>query len=543
MPFTAHGSHEMRADDSSACVAVGLLSAAGSTEKSNASTGQWRRTSIRSYVADYQSQVGSVGVALRFVLAAGGVLTASILEEAKREGDMIFINMTEGIYRCTRKYLEWLRIAPTLFQRARFFALGDDDIYVSLAHLESDLRSVGAYTNESERVLWGLVMWKAYFNNATLATHTGFASWDYYDWSAVAQRRSMHKCHAAMARRAELRRLTSGAQGAAASTAGAAAIAATAARAARAARAAASSWIRSQASSSAASSTAASIGSPQEDHFFKQWLFKVSGYMDADSSVTGQNGYDRLYPNDPAERTSEKLPAACAIIRHDHIRAVLTDGVAASPPFPYIDGPLFAVSRALATALATDPIPRTYLDALHRRYDRAGPQTIYGMSCWPTTDSIFGYWTTAVALRTRVPVTLVNTPQNRQHISWPSWRVTNHTIVMHGIRSVENQNFLSHARLASRGAFEPYVRTCGRCGDMGWVTWPGSPLHAWRCCGASVDQNGARLKACTGKACPNVPLSVLRAVYYGPGDGLISEYTAPPPPPHRRRRRRRSVDA
>jgi hypothetical protein len=260
-------------------------------------------------------------------------------------------------------------------------------------------------------------MWKAYFNNATLATHTGFASWDYYDWSAVAQRRSMHKCHAAMARRAELRRLTSGAQGAAASTAGAAAIAATAAGAARAARAAASSWIRSQASSSAASSTAASIGSPQEDHFFKQWLFKVSGYMDADSSVTGQNGYDRLYPNDPAERTSEKLPAACAIIRHDHIRAVLTDGVAASPPFPYIDGPLFAVSRALAMALATDPIPRTYLDALRRRYDRAGPQTIYGMSCWPTTDSIFGYWTTAVALRTRVPVTLVNTPQNRQHIS------------------------------------------------------------------------------------------------------------------------------
>ena len=89
--------------------------------------------------------------------------------------------MTEGIYRCTRKYLEWLRIAPTLFQRARFFALGDDDIFLSFSHLESDLRSVGAYTNESERVLWGLVMWKAYFNNATLATHTGFASWDYYD--------------------------------------------------------------------------------------------------------------------------------------------------------------------------------------------------------------------------------------------------------------------------------------------------------------------------------------------------------------------------
>ena len=30
-------------------------------------------------------------------------------------------------------------------------------------------------------------MWKAYYNNATMATHTGFASWDFFDWSAVAQ--------------------------------------------------------------------------------------------------------------------------------------------------------------------------------------------------------------------------------------------------------------------------------------------------------------------------------------------------------------------
>ena len=46
------------------------------------------------------------------------------------------------------------------------------------------------------------LMWKAYYNNATMATHTGFASWDFFDWSAVAQRRTMHKCRAAMARRA-----------------------------------------------------------------------------------------------------------------------------------------------------------------------------------------------------------------------------------------------------------------------------------------------------------------------------------------------------
>jgi hypothetical protein len=35
-------------------------------------------------------------------------------------------------------------------------------------------------------------MWKAYYNNATMATHTGFASWDFFDWSAVAQVHALH---------------------------------------------------------------------------------------------------------------------------------------------------------------------------------------------------------------------------------------------------------------------------------------------------------------------------------------------------------------
>ena len=79
---------------------------------------------------------------------------------------------------CTLKYLEWLRLGPTLFPRARYFVLGDDDIYLSFGHLEvdlalqpmcpalqphvpmlsvqADLRAVAAITREDELVLYGL---------------------------------------------------------------------------------------------------------------------------------------------------------------------------------------------------------------------------------------------------------------------------------------------------------------------------------------------------------------------------------------------------
>ena len=36
-------------------------------------------------------------------------------------------------------------------------------------------------------------MWKAYYNNNTMETSTGFTGWDFYDWAAVAQRRAMAK--------------------------------------------------------------------------------------------------------------------------------------------------------------------------------------------------------------------------------------------------------------------------------------------------------------------------------------------------------------
>ena len=65
-----------------------------------------------------------------------------------------------------------------------------------------------------------------------------------------------------------------------------------------------------------------------------------------------------LYPSATSQRNSRTLPAACAMIRKDHMHAVLTGGVGPLPPFPYIDGPLFAVSAPLARARTAVRRPR-----------------------------------------------------------------------------------------------------------------------------------------------------------------------------------------
>ena len=91
----------------------------------------------------------------------------------------------------------------------------------------------------------------------------------------------------------------------------------------------------------------------------------TSGFSSSDGDLLlGQD----LYPSDKSQRNSRTLPAACAMIRKDHMHAVLTGGVGPLPPFPYIDGPLFAVSAPLARALVSDPAPRAYLDGLARQY-------------------------------------------------------------------------------------------------------------------------------------------------------------------------------
>ena len=101
--------------DPNVFVAVGLLSAAASTAKSaNSSIGVWRRSQLRAAFTPYAGRA----VALRFLLAPLTLIPASdptavdvapaLLREASAHRDMLFLNMTEGLYR----YTGWRRATP-----------------------------------------------------------------------------------------------------------------------------------------------------------------------------------------------------------------------------------------------------------------------------------------------------------------------------------------------------------------------------------------------------------------------------------------------
>lgn len=448
-------------------VAVGLLSTARRNTKANATQSLGRRATLREDLASFRHLLGQ-RVALRFLIARNGRLNSSnpVMREAADQGDIIFLNMTEAKHRCSLKYFLWFGVARKLFPTAQYFVLGDDDVYVQLAHLEADLRLVHAQT-AGEGVLWGLLMWKAYYNNNTMETSTGFTGWDFYDWAAVAQRRAMVKCRTSTA-------------------------------------------------------------------FY-------------------------LARNESANRTNSP---ACYIIRQDHRQAVLSGHMDPLPPFPYINGPLFGVSRSLAAMLADDPYPLQWLESLQRnRATVKRAEKLWGFSCCtqrsrtqnglrslprarghissidgpliskplsdceavlrlhqppfacpgPVGDSVLGYWVASIALRRRRNVTLVNTPFMAQHIPWPSWHFSNRSIVLHGLRTEKHLAFRYAAKQAGAGRFEPVERRCGTCASMGWTTWPGTPMRHWRCCGKALGP-GRRVRACVGKNCPRVGRKTLIAV-------------------------------
>lgn len=182
-------------------VALGVLSAAGGMGQSNASVCRSRRDRMR---VGFAPLVRATAVGVRFLIAGGvtpknGEALQHTHAEAAETQDIVFLNMTESPARCSLKYLLWFELANKVYPAARFVALADDDTYIQLAHLEADLRLVDAQT-AGQQVLWGLLMWRAYYNNASLVTNTGFAGWDFADWAAVAQRRAMVLCSREMQR-------------------------------------------------------------------------------------------------------------------------------------------------------------------------------------------------------------------------------------------------------------------------------------------------------------------------------------------------------
>ena len=183
----------------SAYVALGLLSAAGAAEKSTAGQYRARRQKLREDAARFTCFSKSKTCALRFVLAGGETKSnvaalAEAASEARQHGDMLLINTTEGRFTCSRKYLLWMQAALVLFPAAEYIGLGDDDIYIQLDHFVSDLRSIRRDAKATKHVFWGLMMWKAYYNNVTMVTSTGFTGWGFTDWAAVAQRTQMEAC-------------------------------------------------------------------------------------------------------------------------------------------------------------------------------------------------------------------------------------------------------------------------------------------------------------------------------------------------------------
>ena len=87
-------------------------------------------------------------------------------------------------------------------------------------------------------------------------------------------------------------------------------------------------------------------------------------------------------------------------------------------------------------------------------------------------------------------MTLVNSPLGSQQFPWASWRFGNRSIVLHGLKGAHNP-FWGYARDRAGAAFEPTRRVCATCAEMGWSTWPGSAVNAWRCCGAAVPRSSS----------------------------------------------------
>ena len=390
-----------------AYVALGLLSAAGAAEKSNAAQYRARRTKLRQDAQRFACYTQTQRCALRFVLAGVQTKTnAAVLAEAGQEaakhGDMLLINTTEGRFTCSRKYLLWMQHALQLFPSAEYIGIGDDDIYIQLDHFFADLSGIRLDSRATKHIFWGLIMWKAYYNNATMVTSTGFTGWGFTDWAAVAQRMQMEACR----------------------------------------------------------------------------------------------------------MKDVNVSEACPGLREDHVEASQL-GHIGSPPFPMANGPLAALSRSLAAAVAHDAYPPRWLDALVKTpriaaaLARPGGPRKSSFACWPVVDSILGHWVTHTGMRLDEPVTLVNTPLMKQHHPWPSavrGRFSNSSIILHGLKKPAHERFRDLAIERGSGPFEPFVRECGTCKEMGWSTWP-SPLNSWRCCGSKVAPQALR-RACRGRMCP-----------------------------------------
>ena len=115
---------ELQATASPPLVALGVLSTMGAFGRGRSSAAQsaTRRELVRNSTRPFVHSA----VALRFVMAMPSefegvkhreALVARAHEEHARHGDIAILNATESFFTCPLKYLLWLRVAPSLYNR------------------------------------------------------------------------------------------------------------------------------------------------------------------------------------------------------------------------------------------------------------------------------------------------------------------------------------------------------------------------------------------------------------------------------------------
>lgn len=147
-------------------IALGFLSTAGFLSWAHQLGGTVHARAMRDAIRTWLP-ADVTEVAVRFLLAEipprltgltrNARAMAKAHEEAAEKRDMIFLPMNESRFRCGEKYLHWFVLGPRLFPSARWIAAADQDVYISVSHLRTDLGITPAHGLS----YYGMLMWCA----------------------------------------------------------------------------------------------------------------------------------------------------------------------------------------------------------------------------------------------------------------------------------------------------------------------------------------------------------------------------------------------
>ena len=166
---------------------LGVTSAAGAVGQASAAQYSGRRNNVRRVHNLFATSAAAI--ILRFLVAAPRTASdhfAAISDEQHRYKDIVFLNITESRFNCALKYVVWFQHCREVFSTARFWLVADDDTFIQLGHLASELHTLPAHGH----VIWGLVMWYAapstrYPSFTSHFAHAGIRFTTTFPWSLI----------------------------------------------------------------------------------------------------------------------------------------------------------------------------------------------------------------------------------------------------------------------------------------------------------------------------------------------------------------------